>query len=103
MTLPIEDYAMIGNCRAAALVGQDGSIDWVRWRRFDSPACIADWLGDSGNGHRLAPKHPPRYVSRRYRPGTLVRETGRRARRAGGLSLWEALPASTSDRLVSKG
>ena len=76
MTLSIEDYAMIGDCRTAALVGRDGSIDWLCWPRFDSPACFAALLGSSNNGHwLLAPKHPARRVNRRYRPGTLVLET----------------------------
>ncbi len=76
MTLPIEDYAIVGDCKTAALVGSNGSIDWLCWPRFDSPACFGALLGDSNNGHWLiAPKHPPRRVSRRYRPGTLVLET----------------------------
>ena len=76
MTLPIEDYAMIGDCKTAALVGRDGSIDWLCWPRFDSPACFAALLGSSNNGQwLLAPKHTVLRVNRRYRPGTLVLET----------------------------
>src|SRR5262245_14527561 len=76
MTLQIEDYALIGDCKTAALVGRDGSIDWLCWPRFDSAACFAALLGTPGNGRWLiAPKHPPLGVSRRYRPGTLVLET----------------------------
>jgi GH15 family glucan-1,4-alpha-glucosidase len=76
MTLRIEDYAMIGDCKTAALVGCDGSIDWLCWPRFDSAACFAALLGDAENGRWLiAPKHPPLHVRRRYRPGTLVLET----------------------------
>ena len=76
MTLRIEDYAMIGDCKTAALVGRDGSIDWLCWPRFDSAACFAALLGTADNGRWLiAPKHPPLGVRRRYRPGTLVLET----------------------------
>jgi GH15 family glucan-1,4-alpha-glucosidase len=76
MTLRIEDYALIGDCKTAALVGRDGSIDWLCWPRFDSAACFAALLGEADNGRWLiAPKHPPLGVSRRYRPGTLVLET----------------------------
>jgi GH15 family glucan-1,4-alpha-glucosidase len=76
MMLRIEDYAMIGDCKTAALVGCDGSIDWLCWPRFDSAACFAALLGTADNGRWIiAPKHPPLAVRRRYRPGTLVLET----------------------------
>ncbi|MBO0758920.1 MAG: glycoside hydrolase family 15 protein, partial [Bradyrhizobiaceae bacterium] len=76
MALRIEDYAMIGDCKTAALVGRDGSIDWLCWPRFDSAACFAALLGTPENGRWLiAPKHPPLAITRRYRPGTLVLET----------------------------
>ena len=76
MALQIEDYALIGDCKTAALVGRDGSIDWLCWPRFDSAACFAALLGTAENGRWLiAPTHPPRNVKRHYRPGTLVLET----------------------------
>jgi len=72
----IEDYALIGNNATAALVGRNGSIDWLCLPRFDSPACFASLLGETGNGRWLiGPKHEKLQVSRRYRPGTLVLET----------------------------
>lgn len=72
----IEDYALIGDCETAALVGRDGSIDWLCWPRFDSHACLAALVGDDGNGHwRLAPVLKPRRIERRYRHDTLILET----------------------------
>src|ERR1700739_573401 len=76
MTLRIEDYALIGDCHSAALVGRDGSIDWLCWPRFDSAACFAALLGQVDNGRCLiAPKDSPLRTRRRYRPGTLILET----------------------------
>ena len=73
--LRIEDYALIGDCETAALVGLDGSIDWLCLPRFDSDSCFAKLLGSEENGYwRLAPVRP-RAVERRYRAGTLVLET----------------------------
>jgi GH15 family glucan-1,4-alpha-glucosidase len=72
----IEDYGLIGNLRTAALVGRDGSIDWLCLPRFDSDACFAALLGDERNGRWvLAPAGGVRRVTRRYRPGTLILET----------------------------
>src|SRR5690348_7170915 len=76
MALRIEDYAIIGDTRTAALVGKNGSIDWLCWPRFDSDACFAALLGDEKNGRWLiAPKDAEAKVTRRYRPGTLILET----------------------------
>ena len=75
MALKIEDYALIGDCETAALVGRDGSIDWLCWPRFDSDACFAALLGKRENGHfRLCPVEPAK-SSRRYRRNTLILET----------------------------
>jgi GH15 family glucan-1,4-alpha-glucosidase len=72
----IEDYALIGDCETAALVGRDGSIDWLCWPRFDSDACFAALLGDDSHGcWQIAPQESGARVSRRYRRGTLVLET----------------------------
>ncbi len=76
MPSPIEDYALIGDFRSAALVARNGSLDWLCWPRFDSGACFAALLGDAGNGRWLiAPANPHCRISRRYRDGTLVLET----------------------------
>jgi GH15 family glucan-1,4-alpha-glucosidase len=76
MPLRIDEYGLIGDCKTAALVGRDGSIDWLCWPRFDSAACFAALLGDTENGRwLLAPAQPPTEVVRRYRDGTLVLET----------------------------
>jgi GH15 family glucan-1,4-alpha-glucosidase len=72
----IEDYALIGDCQAAALVGRDGSIDWLCWPRFDSPACFAALLGSREHGRwRIAPADSSACTRRRYQPDTLVLET----------------------------
>ncbi|MFF1295399.1 MULTISPECIES: glycoside hydrolase family 15 protein [unclassified Streptomyces] len=73
----IEDYALIGDEQTAALVGKDGSVDWLCLPRFDSAACFARLLGDEENGHwRIAPKGADGECTRRaYRPGTLVLDT----------------------------
>ncbi|WP_029010567.1 glycoside hydrolase family 15 protein [Azospirillum halopraeferens] len=76
MTRRIEDYALLGNTHTAALVGRDGSVDWMCLPRFDSPACFAALLGTPENGRwRIAPQGEVRAVRRRYRDGTLVLET----------------------------
>jgi GH15 family glucan-1,4-alpha-glucosidase len=72
----IEDYGLVGDLQAAALVGRNGSIDWLCLPRFDSPSCFSALLGDERHGRwLLAPAGEVRTTSRRYRPGTLVLET----------------------------
>jgi GH15 family glucan-1,4-alpha-glucosidase len=72
MSSRVEDYALIGDCKSAALVAMDGSIDWLWWPRFDSGACLAALLGTRENGRWLiAPQDKTARVSRRYRAKTL--------------------------------
>jgi GH15 family glucan-1,4-alpha-glucosidase len=72
----IEDYGLIGDCETAALVGRDGSIDWLCWPAFDSGACFAALLGSHEHGRWLiAPAKEIKKTSRRYRGDTLILET----------------------------
>jgi GH15 family glucan-1,4-alpha-glucosidase len=100
----IEDYALIGDCETAALVGRDGSIDWLCWPRFDSDACFAALLGTADHGRfAIAPRDGGMRLSRRYRPGTLILET-RFETDEGAVTLIDFMPprdgASNIVRLV---
>jgi len=95
MALRIEDYAMIGDCETAALVGRDGSVDWLCFPRFDSPACFAALLGTADNGRWLIqPAGDIQEVRRRYRPGTLILETEFRTG-SGVATLTDFMPPRT--------
>jgi len=90
MPLRIEDYALIGDCETAALVGRDGSLDWLCWPRFDSDACFTALLGAPEHGRwlvKLADNAAAAEVrtTRRYRGDTLILET--RFETAGGAVL----------------
>jgi GH15 family glucan-1,4-alpha-glucosidase len=76
LPLQIEDYALLGDLQTAALVGRDGSVDWLCLPRFDSAACFAALLGDERNGRwLLTPSDPDARASRRYLDDTLILET----------------------------
>src|SRR4051812_24863268 len=76
MACKIEDYALIGDCQTAALVGRDGSIDWLCFPRFDSGACFAALLGTPEHGRWLiAPANGTASTRRHYRENTLIVET----------------------------
>ena len=92
VSTPIEDYAIIGDTHTAALVGKDGSIDWLCVPRFDSSACFAAMLGGPEHGRWLiAPAEPVTRVTRNYRPGTLVLETEMETA-SGVIRLIDAMP-----------
>jgi GH15 family glucan-1,4-alpha-glucosidase len=97
MSLRIEDYALIGDRHTAALVGRDGSIDWLCLPRFDSGACFAALLGRPEHGRwLLAPKGEARPVRRRYRDGTLVLETDLESA-DGAVTLVDCMPPRTDN------
>ena len=94
----IEDYALIGNCLTAALVGRNGSIDWLSLPRFDAPACFAALLGGPQNGRWLiAPRCDGVTVERRYHPDTMVLETRFRTP-SGSVLLTDFMPPLSDSR-----
>ncbi|MCK1399482.1 glycoside hydrolase family 15 protein [Bradyrhizobium sp. 4] len=104
MSQKIEDYALIGDCETAALVGRNGSIDWLCWPAFDSDACFAALLGTHKNGRWLiAPGEDVTATSRRYLGDTLILET-RFETKSGTVALIDFMPprgkASDIVRLV---
>jgi GH15 family glucan-1,4-alpha-glucosidase len=74
--MKIEDYGFIGDLQTAALVGKDGSIDWLCLPRFDSPAVFAKLLGNEQNGSwQICPQDKSASSRQQYRPDTLVLQT----------------------------
>jgi GH15 family glucan-1,4-alpha-glucosidase len=104
LSCKIEDYGLIGDCETAALVGRDGSIDWLCWPAFDSDACFTALLGTSREGRWLiAPADAITKTSRRYWDDTLILET-RFATAGGTVAVIDFMPprgkASDIVRLV---
>ncbi|MEX2223359.1 MAG: glycoside hydrolase family 15 protein [Candidatus Rokuibacteriota bacterium] len=100
MSKLIEDYGLIGNMISAALVGRDGSIDWLCLPRFDSAACLAALLGGPEHGRwLLAPEDSSARVSRRYVPGTAVLET-RFETETGAVTLFDFMPLTEDEEKV---
>ena len=92
MSTRIEDYALIGDRRSAALVSRGGSVDWLCWPRFDSDACFAALLGDERHGcWRISPIEQAASTTRQYRPDTLILET-RHATSAGAAQVIDLMP-----------
>ena len=99
MPLRLEDYALIGDCETAALVGRDGSIDWLCWPRFDSPACFAALLGTAEHGRWcIGPAEPELALAtgRRYRGDSLILET-RFETATGSVIVVDLMPPRDSD------
>src|SRR5580700_10482413 len=93
MSQPIEDYALIGDCQTAALVGRDGSIDWLCLPRFDSAACFAALLGGPEHGRwLLAPADEIARIERTYRPRTLVLDTTFHGDDGGAVTVTDCMP-----------
>ena len=104
MPCRIEDYGLIGDCETAALVGRDGSIDWLCWPAFDCDACFASLLGSPKHGRwQIAPAQEIKNTTRRYWDNTLILET-RFETESGVVALIDFMPprgkASDVVRLV---
>ncbi|BDG08396.1 glycoside hydrolase family 15 protein [Anaeromyxobacter paludicola] len=91
---PIEDHALIGDCRSAALLTRDGEVDWLCWPRFDSAPVLGSLLDPSAGGWRLAPVGRT-HTSWRYLPGTNVVETTHRVPGAGSLRVSDCLTVAS--------
>lgn len=100
VSLPLERYALIGNMISAALVGDNGSIDWLCLPRFDSDACFAALLGTRDNGRWLiAPEDGVKEVRRRYRTGSAILETTFETK-SGVVTLIDFMPLSEDEEHV---
>ena len=93
--LAIEDYGLIGDCSSSALVGRNGSIDWLCWPRFDSAACLAALVGTEENGRWLVAPTGPASVTRAYRDGGLVLETLFKTE-SGSIALIDFMPVNSA-------
>ncbi|HVW75771.1 MAG TPA: glycoside hydrolase family 15 protein [Rhizomicrobium sp.] len=97
MAARIEDYAMIGDCRTAAIICRNGAIDWLCLPRFDSEACFAALLGDKNNGRWLIEPAAKNFTSRRaYRGESLILETTFTTR-TGTAKVIDFMPPGTPD------
>src|SRR5690554_4876462 len=97
MAARIEDYALLSDCRSAALVDRHGSLDWMCMPRFDSAAMCAALLGGAEHGQwRMVPQDRIVSSRRRYRPGTMVLETDLEME-TGSVRLTDFMPPQTRD------
>jgi len=91
----IDDYAIIGDCRSAALIARDGSIDWLCWPGFDSPSIFGALLGEGAGCWSIAPAGPSR-IERRYLENTNVLQT-RFETASGTLRLTDLMPVASEE------
>ena len=102
MSRPIEDYALIGDTRTAALVCRDGSIDWLCLPAFDSEACFAALVGGDENGSwRLAPEEHALTIRRAYRENSLVLETTYELEGGGRVQVCDAMLVGSDAPLMT--
>jgi len=95
--LRIEEYALIGDLHTAALVGRNGSIDWLCWPDFGSAACFASLLGTGDNGFwQLAPANQDHQIERRYLPHTLILETTHKLKDGSSVQVVDFMPVGAS-------
>ena len=94
--MQIDDHALLSDCRSAALVTTDGTVDWLCFPRFDSPSVCAGLLDPEGGSWRIAPRGDF-HTSRAYRPETLALET-RFLTETGSAHLVDALLLGTEER-----
>ena len=96
VSLPIGDYALLSDCRSAALVSRAGSVDWLCWPRFDSPAVFARILDPDGGHFAIRPAGDFQ-ASRAYVDQTMILETTFRAQ-AGAAVLTDAMAVGHNER-----
>ena len=97
--MKIEDYAFLSDTQTAALVGRNGSVDWLCFPRFDSGSCFAALIGDPKNGRWLiAPSDDSASVTRKYRGYTLILETTFETKDGAVASLWLRGPEKTVEK-----
>jgi GH15 family glucan-1,4-alpha-glucosidase len=100
MSTRIEDYALLGDCRTAALVGRDGSVDWLCWPRFDAAALFTKLLGTEAHGFwRIYPVAEKVETNWSYREGSLVLETRHRTDQ-GEVRVTDFMPVGEGSHLV---
>ena len=98
----IEDYGLLGDCRTAALVSRDGSIDWLCLPRFDSSSVFAGLLGTDDHGHwKLAPTGEIVELSRRYQPESFVLETTYRTE-TGTVRVTDLMPINHQPAVIRR-